>query len=209
MSRTFTIGTKPYDEFKLYRRRTVTIEPGLTVLTGCNGAGKTTLINILKDKLKELKIPTYIYDNVHDGGTYAASEALFLDDLSTTVTLMLSSEGERILHNIGTTAYKLGAFIRRNKAENELWIFFDAIDSGYSIDNIIETKEYLFSVILEDCRCKGIEVYIIVSANSYEMASGEQCLDVWSGNYMTFKDYDEYRKYILKTRVQKNKRYKD
>lgn len=209
MSRTFTLDTKPYGDFKIYSKKTVTIEPGLTVLTGCNGAGKTTLINMLRERLKELKIPTYTYDNLHDGGTAAVSDAMFRDELSTVVTLMWSSEGERIEQNIGMTAQKLGAFVKRNEAEKELWIFFDAIDSGYSIDNIIETKEYLFGIILEDCHRKGIEVYIVVSANSYEMASGEHCLDVLSGNYVMFKDYAEYREYILKTKTQKNKRYKD
>lgn len=52
-------------------------------------------------------------------------------------------------------------------------------------------------------RFKNVEVYIVVSANSYEMASGEQCLDVWSGKYITFEDYEDYRRYILKTRARK------
>ena len=53
----------------------------------------------------------------------------------------------------------------------------------------------------------GNEIYIVISANSYEMANREQCLDVYSGEYVTFKDYEEYKKFILETRERKEKRY--
>lgn len=39
------------------------------------------------------------------------------------------------------------------------------------------------------------------------MANGEQCLDVYNGEYVTFKDYGEYKEFILKTRERKDKRY--
>lgn len=39
------------------------------------------------------------------------------------------------------------------------------------------------------------------------MAAGENCLDVWSGDYISFDNYDEYKKYIIKTRTRKDKRY--
>lgn len=40
MSRIFEVPTKPYDDYKLYNRKTITINPGVTVLSGCNGTGK-------------------------------------------------------------------------------------------------------------------------------------------------------------------------
>ena len=40
-------------------------------------------------------------------------------------------------------------------------------------------------------------VYIVATANTYELVRGQQCLDVRTGNYTTFKDYDEYRVYII------------
>lgn len=89
-------------------------------------------------------------------------------------------------------------------------MLFDAVDSGYSIDNIVELKTDLFQTIIQDCKKRNIEVYIVISANSYEMASGEQCLDVWSGKYIIFENYEDYRRYILKTRARKNNRiYKE
>lgn len=38
------------------------------------------------------------------------------------------------------------------------------------------------------------------------MTSEEQCLDVWSGKYITFEDYEDYKSYIVKTRERKNNR---
>ena len=35
---------------------------------------------------------------------------------------------------------------------------FDAIDSGLSINNIVDVKEYLFKPIMEDCAKNNIEV---------------------------------------------------
>lgn len=208
MSRTFTVNRKPYDTHILYYRKNITINPGLTILTGCNGTGKTTLLNHIKYELDKENIPVYSYNNVHEGGSHSVSAAGFYGNINLLASLLCSSEGEKINHNICQTASKLGAFVKKNQKSPELWILFDAIDSGYSIDNIAETKRDLFGIILEDCKKRGIEVYIVVSANSYEMACGEQCLDVYSGKYMTFESYDAYRSYILKTRERKEKRYK-
>ena len=86
----------------------------------------------------------------------------------------------------------------------ERWILFDAVDSGLSVDNIVDLKEGLFRTILENEKEK--DVYIIVSANEYEMANNESCFDVYHGEYVTFKDYDAYRDFILKSREWKESR---
>lgn len=206
MSREFTISTKPYDDFRLYNKKNFTIQPGLTILTGCNGAGKTTMLNHIRTELDKNNIPCFNFDNYHDGGRTAASKAMFFGQVNLAVTLFCSSEGEKISRNIEQTAAQIGNFVRKNQDKGEIWLLFDALDSGYSIDSIIETKIDLFQTIIKDCKYRNVEVYIVVSANSYEMASGEQCLDVWSGKYITFKDYEDYKSYILKTRERKNNR---
>lgn len=208
MSRTFTISTKPYGDCTLYNKKNFTINPGLTILVGCNGAGKTTMLNHIKYELEENEIPVFQYDNVHDGGSNSMSKAGFYGHIDLLANLFCSSEGEKISRNIGQTAGQIGGFVSKNSNKSEIWILFDAIDSGFSIDNIVETKRDLFETIIEDCGNRNIDVYIVVSANSYEMACGEQCFDVWSGEYISFENYDEYKQYILKTRKRKDKRYK-
>ena len=62
----------------------------------------------------------------------------------------------------------------------------------------------MFKTIIE--HEKDNDIYIVVSANEFEMAREEQCLDVYNGKYVTFKDYEEYRDLILKSRKWKEER---
>lgn len=94
---------------------------------------------------------------------------------------------------------------QQSEPVKERWILLDAIDSGFSIDNIVDFKEYLLKPLLG--LGFGNEIYIVISANSFEMANGEQCLDVYNGKYTSFNDYEEYKDFILKSRERKEKRY--
>ena len=60
----------------------------------------------------------------------------------------------------------------------------------------------LFDIVLEE----PLDVYLIVSANDYTMVRNEQCFDVYTGNYKSFKDYEDYYKFIMKSRERKDKR---
>jgi hypothetical protein len=146
---------------------------------------------------------------------------------------MSSSEGENIVLNISKLASALRPFIKTgevqnesnkfakafakavwgDKAEekkevpNERWILLDAVDSGLSVDNIVDIKEYLFKTILED-DFDG-QIYIVVSANEYELCRGENCFDVYGGKYVKFPNYEKYRNFILKSREIKDKRYQE
>ena len=229
MSRKIKLWEDPYGDGNLYKKKSITFYPGLTVLVGCNGIGKTTLLHNIADNLKENKIPFVTYDNLKDGGENAKGRAGFEGDYSFLATAAFSSEGENIVMNLGVLASKLrnfivtgeyktyySKFVKLFKDENEededeittneRWILLDAIDSGFSVDNICEVKELFFSAIFEDAKNMGKEVYIIVSANEYELANGENCLDVVNGKYVKFKNYDEYKELILKSREEKDKR---
>lgn len=207
MSRQFKLIPDYYDtEWKLYSKKQIEINPGATVLVGCNGSGKTTLIRQMKETLDKENIPYISFNNLLDGGNPARQAALVSNDLNLLANLTLSSEGECIFENIAHIVPQIAGYMRSRKSGEEAWIFFDAIDSGMSIDNIIQLKEQLFETMFE--LHSDRELYIIVSANAYEMALGEQCFDVWSGKYITFSDYSDYRKFIVKSRERKNKRYK-
>ena len=163
----------------------------------------------LKGLLDKEKITYTSFNNLFDGGENARSWAGYTGDFSFLATAVMSSEGENILMNIGNYAAKIGRAVTSvlTKENKELWIFFDAADSGLSIDGIKEIKNRLFSIIKEDCKEKGVEIYIIVSTNAYEFANGEQCFDVYNCKYRTFENYDEYSKFICKSREIKDKRY--
>ena len=63
-------------------------------------------------------------------------------------------------------------------------------------------------MLINDFADKGYELYIIVSANEYELANGEECFDVMNGKYIRFTDYDDFKKFIIRSREKKDKRYK-
>lgn len=220
----------PYDNgFSITRLKNITIKSGLTVLVGCNGAGKTTLIKNITEQLKKENTPYYVFDNLYSGGKKSISKMVDSNNIEKAALMLSSSEGENIANNICDILEKARCFIKTGDSDvyktnkilkflkninqdeepiilNERWFLFDAIDSGYSIDNIVEFKEILNLMIL-DSKKMNKDLYIIISANSYEMANNENCFDVMSGKYIRFKDYNEYKKFIIKTRKRKEKRY--
>lgn len=231
MSKKFKLTKDYYSEgFSLYKKETITIKSGVTVLVGCNGIGKTTLLHQIQDRLREENIPCIKFDNLQDGGSKSISENAFYNDFEFVATAMQSSEGENIVINMGNFARRLGDFVRTGEDSKdkktrdfiklmariegkeseeveipkERWILLDAVDSGLSVDNIVDIKEQLFKTILE--YNYGNEIYIVISANEYEMARGEQCFDVYNGKYVKFKDYEEYRNLILKSKEWKYER---
>lgn len=232
MSRKFYLVRDYYEDNKyLYKKRVITIKPGVTVLVGCNGIGKTTLLHQIKEKLRENKIPCVMFNNLHDGGDRAVQEAAFYDDFGFVANAVCSSEGENILMNMSNFASKLRNFVETGKViernpfakifeknneqkeneneednSNERWILLDAVDSGLSVDNVIDLKEGLFKTILQ--YNFGKEIYIVVSANAYEMARNEQCFNVYNGSYRKFKDYEEYRQFVLDSKEWKRNRFR-
>ena len=214
------------EDYDLYVKEKVTIEHGLTVLVGCNGCGKTTFLHQVRDQLKKSDVPVLYFDNLCDGGNRAMQSAAYWGDFAFAATAMSSSEGENIVLNMSKLASKIGQFVRigehltrhekmlkaitgtddeAKKPSNERWILLDAIDSGLSVDNVVEIKEYLFKTILKDA--KNYDIYILVAANAYEMCRDEQCFDVHSGRYIQFENYEEYRNFVLDSKKIKESRY--
>lgn len=198
---------KDYNDigYHLHKKAEIELNPGLTVLVGCNGSGKTTLIHQLKRYCDKNKIRYVHYNNLTDGGSRSVSRAAFLNDFNFVASAWCSSEGENIIMNIGRIAGEIGARLTKHK-EGPFFIFMDAVDSGLSVDNIVDLKETLFKLIIDDCKNKNIDLYIIISANEYELAKGEQCFNVQSCEYEDIPDYETYRKVILKTRKVKDKK---
>jgi len=120
----------------LYRKANIEINPGVTVLVGCNGSGKSTLITQLKSLLDKEKITYTSFNNLLDGGENARSLAGFCGNFPFLATAVMPSEGENIVMNIGNYAVKIrkAVDLAESKENKEVWIFFDAADSGLSID---------------------------------------------------------------------------
>lgn len=75
-----------------------------------------------------------------------------------------------------------------------------------SVDAVVSVVDVL-NLILDDAKRIGRKLFIVITANEYELCRGNKCFDVNSGEYIDFKDYEDYRKFILKSREKKDKRY--
>lgn len=205
MGRTFSIEKYPFDDStQVFKKSKIILNSGVTILVGCNGIGKSTLIRRIKSALSKENIPVFMYDNLAEGDVYARTKSAFYGQWELFSEQFSASEGEAIFLNLCAVTREIGAFVRNNKNTDELWILFDAIDSGLSIDQIREVKEYLIHFIHNDIQNNGIEPYIIVSSNEYEMCIDENCFDIAEGEYCRFKTYDAYSKCVMKSRDLKN-----
>lgn len=204
MSRVFKIPKCPYDSStKIFSKSEIEFTPGVTVLVGSNGSGKSTLLHHIKSELLASGTPYTWYDNLAEGGSTSIAKYLATDELGLVAGLVTSSEGEQIMLNIGQFAKELGRFMKVHQNDKEVWILIDGVDSGLSIDYICDIKEQLFEYILE--HSPDIDVYIIIAGNTYEICAGENCFDVYKGQYKQFKTYAQYKKFILASRKRKDK----
>lgn len=214
------------EDYEIFKTNEINIKPGITVLVGCNGYGKTTFLKNIKQQLEEENIPLMSYGDMEDGRDDALSKAFLIEDFALGSTLLQSSEGEKMMINLGGFFEKIYSFLKTGKDDfhknpfksifedeeketeksNERFILFDSVDSGTSIDNMIQLLKVL-NLIVKDAEKLEKELYIIVTTNAYELARNNKCLDVVNGEYITFEDYEEYRNFVLKTSEEKEKRY--
>lgn len=220
----------PYDSgFNTTSARKVILEEGLTVLIGCNGAGKSTFLKNVEEQVKKENIPILYFDQNGEGHrSNSIANSYWNQDFSFMSSMWTASEGEGIALNVGRIASELRKFLKDGETaksrERRKWdtifapekkqpkysgkkrfILLDAIDSGYSIDNVLELKS-LIELVMEDSRKFGVETFILVSANEFELACGERCLDVQRGKYLQMKSYPVYKRFILSSRKRKEKR---
>ena len=205
------------DGVDLYTSDKLVLNPNVvTTLVGCNGSGKTTLIHQIKEKLdksfsldEDSDIKVMYFNNLSDGGNYSLEKAMFRGDMSGMATLWSSSEGERISNNVGNEIFSnLGYFINHN-TYSKIVVLLDAVDSGLDITNIDEIVTTFKNFAIVEAKKLGIELYIVVSTNSYEFCVGNDCIDITSLEHIEVNSYDEYRDLIIKSDEHKMKRYDD
>ena len=144
------------------------------------------------------------YNDRFDGHSHLMEALAFRDDMSGVANMFMSSEGERIIRGVGYFAQGLRKRIQKANPK-EIWILLDAVGSGLSIDGIRDIKD-LAKAVIEDNQ--GTDVYFVVSTNEYEFSIDADNIDVTTFKHVQFKNYEEYRKFILKTSEKKQRRYK-
>lgn len=201
MSRTFEIDKRPHDRYdKLYNKSSIKINSGVSALVGCNGSGKTTLLRSIKESLQQLKVPVICFDSCVEDKRTTMSRSLVLEEYDRVSELMQSSEGESVLMNVSNWLQgDLISFLRHHKDSKEVWVLIDAIDSGLSIDNIVDLKKHIFPQLINYYNT-DVDVHIVVTANTFEMCADIPCLDVRTGKYRQFKSYTAYKNFILRSK---------
>lgn len=202
------VNTKPYGEFKLYQRKNFTFYPGITSLVGCNGSGKSTLLKgFIEPQLRAMGTDYIEWDDRSNGGYHLMDKYLnFDDDIQGVAAMALSSEGERIVYALGDIFAKMGSGIRRNSGKR-FAVLFDAIDSGMSVDEIIEIRNIFFDTIFPDAEKHNTELYVIIAANNYEWCADSRInnMNITTGKSIEISSYEDFRTAILKSRAIKDK----
>lgn len=201
----YQLSKNPYDNGTLFTGKLEReFESGLTVLVGCNGYGKSTIIRTIKETLSNDDYYIFSWDGLTDKQNQK-DRMMLQGRHDIFASLFMSSEGEEININMGIIASQVGSLVRKG-IEKDIVILLDGCDSGLSIDNIAELKDFLKELLIPDIRRSGHECYIVASANEYEMARNERCVDARTGKTVEFSDYEDFRKYILKTRKKKDEK---
>lgn len=174
----------------------------VTLLFGGNGVGKSSLINgILKRKvsleLDDTKTMLYSYINSKQNfRNLEKNDNLSMKDFfepkffADKFDAQDLSEGQSIIYSL-QDIFKLCDQIKDDE-EDSLFLL-DEIDSGLSIDNV----EYLGKKIKKICK-ENPKFQFIIAFNSYEFCRlFKEVFNMYTGEWIKIKDYDEYRN-ILK-----------
>ena len=117
-----------------------------------------------------------------------------------------SSNGESVIMRLNGAIEAIGIFIKKSiKEQVPLWIFIDDVDAGTSIDVIAEVKANLIQAS-EYLNKHNLEHYIVVTSNSFEFAKDMYCLYARTMKPIEVTDYEKYKKFVLKSRKDKEKR---
>lgn len=192
-----------YLKNRIFINEEIELKP-LTILTGPNSSGKSTLIQAIRNKKinieiestePEFKCKHYSFTNSVDNqrnskelnGPFFTEK--FLDKY---ITIRLSEGQSNLLY-----CYDMLDLIKALQSRDEdSVIFIDEIDSGLSIDNQIFFMKKLVNLMKKD---KSHKVFVIISSNCYEFCNlvKDNCLDIITGKYVSFNNYEEFRDCIL------------
>lgn len=198
-------------DLMIYQSDEFLFHTGTTVLVGCNGAGKTTLLRRMRTALKADGAPCLLHEHMRARDEISArlqfSSHLTAEDYDAALAPNWQSEGEGHAQDLLTMVPSFGDFVMRNPSEHkERWLLLDGMESGMSIDMDDELTNLMD--VIEGNIPAGIELYLIMATNSYEIAKGRDCIDVSTAEHVTFDDYETYAAFVRQSRKEKDARRK-
>ena len=211
MSITIELDKYDNDGAILYKTDKIEFNPGVTILVGCNGSGKTTLMNQI-DRKHHYSNSNIISNIFTCCDTYKEMDRMMYDprsydySMDKVATMICSSEGERIAIGL-TSAFDWMWAQCRNSEIHSIFMLLDSLDSGLDVSNL----RMIYNVIEESVGIAkndfSTDLYVIISANDYALVENHKCLDIYTGETITFKDFNEYSEFAMKSTEIKEKRY--
>ena len=184
------------------KKKAVFISPNtITIVVGRNGYGKTSFIKGLRNYAKIHNHALVEWSDNEHGRNSGMSSMLWNGNLLGVASMAFHSEGEAMLASFGQMFIsKAGRTVRKleesKPKSKKIFLLIDQIDSGLDIYQIDYIKSVLRDTIIPDIKKNGFDAYVVLSANSYELANGEDCIDPVTRSHMRFDTYDEYVDYI-------------
>lgn len=177
----------------------------VTLLFGANGVGKSSLIKeMLKQKEikfncdKETKLYSYInteqnFRNMDKNSNLSYKDMFNPYLFKQKFDASELSEGQSIIYSI-QEIFELCEQIKDDN--NDSIILLDEVDSGLSIDNV----EYLSDKIKE-IATKYSNIQFVIGFNNYEFCRNfPEVFNMYNGQYITIKSYEQYRDIIINNR---------
>lgn len=211
MAHDVKVSTRDDDGGQLYARSTFSFEPGVTVLVGCNGSGKTTLMRRIEDKYKwgrSQEVSAKVFNCCDTGSEIGRLIGLAptMDSISLGATMLSSSEGERMAQALKGAFDWMWGECRKVDVE-EIFMMLDSLDSGMDIPTLRMVRGVLDDVVGIARSDFGKELYVLVSANSYALIEGRECLDVSTTRIISFGNWDDYAAFCERSHEKKDRRY--
>lgn len=209
----FEVNQYDWDGGILFKRKEIEFKPGITILVGCNGSGKTTLMHQIEYKYRSdndhnASAKLFSCCDTHNEMSYLLEFGQTEQSTSRLVSMMSSSEGERIAQGL-VSAFNWMWNRCKNKDVKNIFMLLDSLDSGLDISNL----RMIYGVLEESVDIAkndfSTNLYVIMSANDYALVENHNCLDIYTGEKITFKDFDEYSTFVMKSNDIKENRYNE
>lgn len=203
MTRRIEIRTTDDDGGVLYAHHSISFDTGVTFIVGCNGSGKTTLMNRINEQFRWGQVAGVVSRRFNCADVQTPLDGFLMGGRSEfAATMLMSSEGERMAQAL-VSAFDWMWDQNRNDDVEEIWMMLDSLDSGLDIPTL-----RMIRGVLDDVPPKvDKDIYIIVSANSYALIEGRECLDVNTTRMLSFSDWSDYARFCDRSNERKNMRY--
>ena len=211
MSMTIKVDQYDSDNGLLFKKEEFIFDPGITILVGCNGSGKTTLMKQIESKYRWEPVDGVIakkfsccdMDNEISRIMQFESNK---DSIHRATSMIFSSEGERMAQGL-VSAFNWMWNECRNPKTTKIFMLLDSLDSGLDIVNLNMIYNTLIEAVYTVTVVFEKQLYVVLSANDYALVNNHECLDIYEGEKIVFKDWNDYSAFVVRSSLIKETRY--